>query len=885
MKRIKLTYILSILVIALFGCNQTKYVPDGEYLIKKNKFVPKLRKLKLDEDDVESILRQPENYKRLGIKWKLMAYNSIDSAKVANKRKRLDKEIREENQKRLEKQQEINQQRIEEAREKGKSTYTHKTVNLKDTVNPRKFFREWYKYKIGQPPVIFDSSSFNKTIEQLNAYLKQKGYYYGSAEGLVTYKENKKCVVTYSIDPGPQYIIRSTDIVCKNEEVKTAYQEYVATRHDPPLIGEPFDIEMLDSYRYRVAKFMRDSSFYGFSTNHITYVADTNKVNMSVDLEIVFSDRAVRANPASDSLISMKHKKYTIGQVFFHISDTLHYEGNFIEMMDSLGLSVYDGPFFNTADTLYYSRGRNDKEGESRDAVFYYNGETFVKPRVLEMQNFLEQGSAYSEKNAEASYNALLRMNLFKAVKTEMIENTDAQEVEVHYYLAPKKRQSYSFQPRATNNNGYLGVSASISYTNRNLMRGGQQLTFSVSGGFESQPAVLDQTLNGQTIESSGRSFNTFEIGPSLKLTLPGLFPLRTSQISKKRRPQTVVSAAYNYQNREDFERGSFQLNYQWKFIITKTSIFEVGLPAASVIKFVNIEKSPDFEQRLNDLGDLFLINAYSDQFVWQDWRIRYEYNIKEKANRKGNSQLYFSSIFDPAGNVLSAFQRFQDTTDNGQFAINGVGYSQFMRLDNQLIFSKPLGKERSINFKMDLGGGLPYGNTTTSLPYDYSFFAGGANDNRGWRARTLGPGGYKYYLDTLRTATQIGDVRIGGFAEFRFAINSFFKGAVFMDAGNIWTVSNDPNRPGGQLTSNWWRQIAVSTGFGLRMDLDYFIIRVDIGIPIRNPALPTNENWIFQKKDVFTQEAIDKFGANDYTKFVPLLYIPSLHFGIGYPF
>jgi len=127
-------------------------------------------------------------------------------------------------------------------------------------------------------------------------------------------------------------------------------------------------------------------------------------------------------------------------------------------------------------------------------------------------------------------------------------------------------------------------------------MRGAQQLTLFVSCGFESHPAVLYQTLDGQTIESSGRSFNTFEIGPSLKLTLPGLFPLRTSQISKNRRPQTVVSAAYNYQNREDFERGSFQLNSQLTFIVTKTSIFEVGLPGASVVKFVNIAKSDAFE-------------------------------------------------------------------------------------------------------------------------------------------------------------------------------------------------------------------------------------------------------------------------------------------------
>ena len=124
-------------------------------------------------------------------------------------------------------------------------------------------------------------------------------------------------------------------------------------------------------------------------------------------------------------------------------------------------------------------------------------------------------------------------------------------------------------------------------------------------------------------------------------------------------------------------------------------------------------------------------------------------------------------------------------------------------------------------------------------MPYDYSFFAGGANDNRGWRARALGPGSYKYYLDETKTATQIGDLRIGSSGEFRFAFNSLFKGAVFVDAGNVWTIYEDPNRIGGQFTKNWYKEIAIAGGFGLRMDLEYFIIRLDVGIPMRNPALP----------------------------------------------
>jgi len=865
------------------ACNQTKHVPDGEYLIKKNKVI--VKNGNLDKDDLESIIRQPSNYKRFWIKWKLHAYNSVDSAKVAEKRARLNEELRIENKERIAKQNRINKKRIQKAKRKGRSHYTHKTISLKDTIDPRKFIREWYKYEVGEPPVIFDSAAYEKTLEQMNAYLAQKGYYYGQAEGIVNYKEgHQKCVVTYAVTPGDQYMIRKTRIDCKNEEVKEAYEDYVRTRHDPPLINKPFDTKMLDSYRYRVAKFMRDSSFYGFSANHITYLADTTKSDMSVDLTVVFGDRTVRANEASDSLIQIRHQKYMVEEVFFHMADTLYYEGNFVKMMRDNGFAVYNGPFVNTVDTLKYIKERGDKVYDNREAVFYYNAKPFVKPVVLEAQNFLEKGTMYSGKNAEASYAALLRMGLFRAIKTDIVEVPGTNRLEIHYYVAPKKKQSYTFQPRATNTNGYLGASASISYTNRNLFRGAEQLTLSLSGGFESQPAIFDENQDGETVETTGRSFNTFEIGPSLRLTLPGLFPLRSSDISKKRRPQTIISTGYSYQNREDFQRSSFQLDYEWKFIVTKTSLFEIGLPGASVVRFVNIEKSDEFEERLEALGDLFLLNAFSRQFIWQDWRIRYEYNIKEKPNRRGNAQVYFASVFEPAGNVLSVFRPFQDTIDNGQFAINGVGYSQFMRLDNELVFAKPFRNERSLNFKLEIGGGIPYGNTTTSLPFDYSFFAGGANDNRGWRARTLGPGGYKYYLDTLRSATQIGDLRLGTFGEFRFAINSFFKGAVFVDAGNIWTMQEDENRLNGQISWDWWRQIAVATGFGLRMDLDFFVIRLDLGIPIRNPALPRGENWIFQKKDVFTQEAIDAFGS-DWEEDVPNLYLPNIHIGIGYPF
>lgn len=884
--RFKLTYILPICLLFVISCRQVKHVPQGSYLLDGNEFV--LDGDRLDKDDLDAIVRQNPNYKRLGVKWKLMAYNAIDSTKVADKRQRKNNNLREINLKRRKKQMRINSKRIERASARGDDYYNHKTIAPKDTIAPRKFFREWYKYKIGEAPSIFDSLLYDKTIDQLNAYLRSKGYYYGSAEGFINYGNNRKCKVIYSIETGARYMIDSVFIVCNNKEVEKAYHTFASVQHDAPLVHSPFDSDRLNDFRNQVAKFMRDSSFYGFSANHIRFVSDTSRADMHVDLGIVFGDRAVRSAENRDSLILLPHKKTYINEVYFHIADTLKYSGNFKNDAKIRGLPLYEGAFFTTLDTIWYQKKDAKMEGgydRHRSAYVTYNGELMIKPRILELHNSLEGGRPYKEKYAENSYSSLLKMELFKAIKTDIRELADTNLLDIHYYLAPSKRQSYSFQPRATNSNGFLGVSLSVDYTNRNLFRGAERFTFSISGGFESQPTIFDETVNGEKIKTAGRSFNTLEIGPSIKLQLPGFFPIRMANISKKRRAQTIISSAYNYQKRSDFERGTFQLNYSWEFIVKKTSLFEIGLPAASVIKFVNIEKTDQFSEKLNTLGDLFLLNAYSDQFIWQDWRFGYEYNIKEKVNRLGNSQFYLNSVFDPAGNILSLFKGLQDTTAAGQSAIGGVGYSQFVRLDNELIYAKPLGRERSVNLRFQGGAGLPYGNTKTSLPYDYSFFAGGANDNRGWRARGLGPGSYKYYLDTNRTATQIGDIRLGVSAEYRFAINTFFKGALFVDAGNVWTAYYDENRPGGQISKDMFNQIAVAAGLGIRMDLEYFIVRVDIGFPIRNAALPNGEKWVFQRtKDAFENEVNDAFGAN-WQSVVPKLYTPQFHFGIGYPF
>jgi outer membrane protein assembly factor BamA len=519
-----------------------------------------------------------------------------------------------------------------------------------------------------------------------------------------------------------------------------------------------------------------------------------------------------------------------------------------------------------------------------RMATFTYNGDLQVDPGILELQSYLEETDYYREYYLERSYNRLMQLGLFQIIKPVIVDIPGTSLLEVHYFLVPAQKQNFSIEPRATNSNGFLGVSTSINYTNKNLFGKAEKLTFSIGGGFESQPAVFDQDLNGKKILKAGRNFNTFEVGPTLKYDLPGLFPIPTTTLSKRYRPRTVLSTAYNFQRRADFTRHIFQLNYSWKFYVGKTQVFQVGLPGLSVIKFVNIDKSSVFSNTLKKLNDLFLMNAYSNQFIWQDIKVSYQYNNKEKSG-KGRLNFYFNSSFDPAGNILSLFKKYQDTLANGQYRIFGVGYSQFSRLDNELIWSYPISKEKSVNARFQLGVGIPYGNTNTSLPYDYAFFAGGANDNRGWRARALAPGSYKYYLDSNRTATQISDIRLGGSAEFRFPVSDLLKGAFFIDAGNTWTFNEDKNRKGSQFSDEWYKEIAISTGIGLRFDLDFFILRFDVGIPLTNPALPNGERWIFvRERSKFNTEGFETYGAK-YKEILPKPFTPTLHFGIGFPF
>ena len=915
------TIFIPFLLLFLGSCHVSKNIPNGSLLLKKNKIEIKSSNTTVNTTEINELVRQQANSRLLGIPFKLILFNSLDSLKIANKRNKINLKITEKNKKDSLKVSLINAKRIEKARENGKKLYTQKVIIPIDIENSRLFFREWLKYKIAEKPVIFDSVLMKKSINQIGFYLKRKGYYYSSLTANSSNIKNKKVSVDYSINTGPLYTIDSVYYPGVASSILNIYKKYFLIEYlsknngIEPLLNKPFDIDYLEDYREVIAVYMRNQTFYGFSASSIIFTADTSKSSMKVILGIEFQKRLVADPNNKDSLIQKNYVKTFINKVHFHLSDTSMLNVRFASYLDKEFkrsiVDSLDNNFLATKNEFFYAKEfytkkkRKELKITNKDALnpnrmiyVHYNGEKpCVNVNLLELQNYLEMENVYKEVYLERSYQSLNQLGLFSIIKP-IIKELPNNKLDVHYFLIPAKRKVFAFEPKFTSSFGLLGVNASINYSDRNIFGGGQKLTFSFGGGFESQPIVFDDGSR------KGIVFNTFEFGPSLKLEIPGLFPTKVNLLSKRQKPKTVISMAFNYEKRDIFERSLFQLNYTFKMLVDKTQIFEFGLPFASVIKYVSINKSPIFESQINSQNDLFLKNSYSNQFIWEDFKLSFIYdntkkqflNTKNKLFKKAflDAQINFTSSFSSAGSFLSWFNRYQDTLSNGQFSFYGIGYAQFVRNDNIYIFNKKFNKNSSLNLKFFGGFGIPFGNSKLSMPYDYSFFGGGANDNRGWRARTLGPGSFKYYLDSTATTAQIGDIRLGGTIEYRYSINSSLKGAFFTDFGNIWTYKEDDSRVGAKFSNNWYEQFAVALGVGFRLDLDFFIIRLDFGVPVYNPALPSKSRWISQSREPYYQEGIAYYSLPNFTpemnrdralSKLPKPFAPALQFGIGYPF
>jgi hypothetical protein len=429
----------------------------------------------------------------------------------------------------------------------------------------------------------------------------------------------------------------------------------------------------------------------------------------------------------------------------------------------------------------------------------------------------------------------------------------DGEKLDCRILLSRAPLHSFSISTDGTNSSGAFGVQGGINYMNRNIFRGAQLFRISLTGAAQMQGNI------GPSSSYNG-FFNTLEFGANTSLTFPQfLLPIRPERLSKTLKPRTTISLGYDFQKRPDYDRHitNASFGYSWNWTDKLRMV-------ANPVEIAMVKIFPDslFTATLNEKHDKRLANQYTDHIV-AGLKLSMIYNGQDV--NKVRDFFYLRTNLETGGNSIYFINELTKSqrSSTGYYTLFNIQYAQFVRPDLDLRFYHYFTKTATLVSRFYAGFGVPYGNSS-SLPFEKAFFAGGANDIRGWKMGTLGPG--RYHNDTIGNSfDQTGDMQLQLNLEYRFPVYKYFRSAFFMDMGNVWLLHDTPDLPGGKIELKYFiPDIAIDVGIGIRADFDYFIVRLDPAIPVRSPYYSGNNHWY-----------IGKLSISD------IIW----NFGIGYPF
>ncbi len=501
-----------------------------------------------------------------------------------------------------------------------------------------------------------------------------------------------------------------------------------------------------------------------------------------------------------------------------------------------------------------YTRNESAKEASRIDKYnfgkvnIYHPKSLNFKENVLRKMNLIHPGDPYSEDIVNNTYNRLTSLKLFSSVNIEL-NRRENQIVDCDINLNPSKLQGFKTNlEMSSNSSGLLGISPGLSYYNKNFLRGGEWLNLGFMGNFQFKPKT---------------NIHSTEFGVSASISLPRFLLLPYSWF-KDQVPRTEIKASYNYQNRPEYMRNLLFTSFGYTGY-HKDLFYQFYPLQLKIVRLYHLD-----EGFYNSLANNpFMKNAYQDHFDLGAGGTLYFTNTNEVVPK---GSYYFTKLqLDAAGNILSLFKPLMNKDSNGAGKLWGTPFSQYVRGELTLGKVWRLGKNENhaIATRFIAGAGYAYGNSK-GLPFDQHFYGGGSNSLRGWQARSVGPGLSKADT-TFVIPNQSGDMKLEANLEYRFKLFWKFEGALFADAGNVWTFHKDGNdtenvKLGRFRFKDFGKSIAADWGLGLRLDLNFILIRFDFGMKLHDPARDAGERWL-GLKDWF-----DKNGC-------------ALHFGVGYPF
>lgn len=812
-------FIIAVFTVFLSSCDTTRRLADDEYLLKSNDIDIKNRGVR--ESEISGLIRPRTNKKIVGlIPFNLFIWNLYDSDKL---------------EKRNEKKRAKLDRKNEKRREKGKSEKEFKPV-----------LGYRIKNNVGEAPVLLDSNLAQSTAQNMQRYLKNNGFFNGEVSFEVDFhKRKQKAEVTYVVNPKQPYTIERVSYDIKDtaiiKDVRAAIQGTLLRG------GENFRITDVDKERGRLTKAMRDMGYYYFNQNFITYEVDSTLGNRRVHVKQIINNpvERERRRGREDTLIVQQHEKYTIQNVYIDPYYSTELETNFDDT-----LMTDDGYIIVNKRRLLFNHG------------------------VITRAVFINPGDRYSQSNREYTHNRLSALNNFRFINIRFEEVTgDSAMLNCYINLTPVVKLAAGAELEGTNTGGNLGLSGNLNYTNRNTFGSAEILNIRLRGGLEAQQTnVPDQEIQDRS--TLGVSlFNTIEYGIESSLTVPTLVlpsKVKGDRIPRYNRPTTSVNLAFNHQNRPDFTRNflNASISYSWSKVDEVSTDFTIHPMSVSLI---GIDKRPFFERRLEELNNRFLTNTFSNHFI-----LGTKFNVtrSNQLTRRRTNHYLNRFFLETAGNGLSAAYRLAgaEKVEDEYYKVGNIRFAQFVKASNDLRLYRKLTDGSNMVYRLYTGVGVPFGNLNV-LPFDKSFFVGGANDIRAWQARTLGPG--SSVPEAGSGLNRVGDILLEANVEYRAKLTNMFELALFTDVGNIWLFDGPDVDPDAVFAfDRFINEFAIGSGFGLRFDFTFVLIRLDLGFQIRDPALPEGERWVFQSKDTYNQTASQDYSLRQ-----------TLNFGIGYPF
>ena len=649
--------------------------------------------------------------------------------------------------------------------------------NLAGNVKKDKGFRHWLKYKLGQEPVLFSKVDLDYNADIIQNYVENIGYFNATTTADST-RNGKKGKAEYNVTLRNQYKIKS--ITVPNDSSALSKSINKSMRRSLLKVGKPYNLEFIKNERSRIDTRLKEKGFFYFDENFILFQVDSTVANHEVDLILKIKDE----------IPEQAKRQYRINNI-----------------------NIY--PNFTINDTLKVSK---DSVLVYKDFRIFDKEKTF-KPKIYDRTLYFHKDDLYNRTNHNLSLNRLITLGTFKFVKNQFTKVYDKEGyLDANYYLTPLPRKSIRVEILAkTNSANYNGSEINVNWSNRNTFRAAELLTISAFGGIEVQ-------ISGQN-----NGFNVYRYGGEATLIFPRFITPIRIESSSGFVPRTKVNVLYENQIRSKLYnlntfKGSF--GYLWKENDRKEHELKI-----TEITFVN---STDVTDLYNDqiAQNPSLGKVIEKQLIFGP---TYSYTYTNTMQKRRKHTFYFKGNMDLSGNAAGLIMGANSTTDPKK--ILDVPFSQFAKIEADFRHYLNLGGELQLASRAIVGVGYAYGNSS-ELPFIKQFFIGGTNSIRAFRARSIGPGSFDGGAQNNGfLPDQSGDLKLELNTELRGKIYNFIKGAVFVDAGNIWLLNENTMKPGAQISSKFLDQLAVGAGVGLRFDFSFLILRTDLAFPLKYPS------------------------------------------------